>query len=68
MASIPTHAYLVSGKRNHDALYSASHGVGLVTSRQKAKDSMAVSAIEKMLINADVTLIAGQLKKIPWPK
>ncbi len=63
--SMTTPAYLVSGKGNHDALYSASHGAGRAMSRQKAKDSMTVSAMKKMLINADVTLIGGTVEENP---
>lgn len=63
--SMTTPAYLVSGKGNRDALYSASHGAGRVMSRQKAKESMTVSAMKKMLINADVTLIGGTVEENP---
>ena len=47
--SMTAPAYLVSGKGITDALYSASHGAGRAMSRQKAKDSMTVSANEKAI-------------------
>ncbi len=63
--SMTTPAYLVSGKGTSDALYSASHGAGRAMSRQKAKDNMTVSAMKKMLINADVTLMGGTVEENP---
>jgi tRNA-splicing ligase RtcB (3'-phosphate/5'-hydroxy nucleic acid ligase) len=63
--SMTTPAYLVSGKGSGEALYSASHGAGRAMSRQKAKDSMTVSAMKKMLTNAGVTLIGGTVEENP---
>ncbi|MEJ2880584.1 RtcB family protein [Pedobacter sp. GR22-6] len=63
--SMITPAYLVSGKGNNDALCSASHGAGRVMSRQKAKDSMTVSAMKKILANACVHLIGGTVEENP---
>lgn len=63
--SMTTPAYLVSGKGNNDALYSASHGAGRAMSRQKAKDSMTVSAMKKLLANAHVSLIGGTVEENP---
>lgn len=63
--SMTTPAYLVSGKGSTDALYSASHGAGRAMSRQKAKDSMTVSAMKKLLSNAGVTLIGGTVEENP---
>jgi tRNA-splicing ligase RtcB len=63
--SMTTPAYLVSGKGSEDALYSASHGAGRAMSRQKAKDSMTVSAMKKMLTNAGVSLIGGSVEENP---
>jgi len=63
--SMATPAYLVSGLGKGDALYSASHGAGRAMSRQKAKDSMTVSAMKKMLTNAGVTLIGGTVEENP---
>jgi tRNA-splicing ligase RtcB len=63
--SMTTPAYLVSGKGTSDALYSASHGAGRAMSRQKAKDSMTVSAMKKLLTNAGVTLVDGTVEENP---
>lgn len=63
--SMTTPAYLVSGKGVADALCSASHGAGRAMSRQKAKDSMTVSAMKKLLTNAGVTLIGGTVEENP---
>ncbi len=63
--SMTTPAYLVSGKGTSDALNSASHGAGRAMSRQKAKDSMTVSAMKKLLTNAGVTLIGGTVEENP---
>lgn len=63
--SMTTPAYLVSGKGVEDALHSASHGAGRAMSRQKAKDSMTVSAMKKLLSAAGVTLIGGTVEENP---
>jgi tRNA-splicing ligase RtcB len=63
--SMTTPAYLVSGKGTEDSLYSASHGAGRAMSRQKAKDSMTVSGLKKILDKADVTLIGGSVEENP---
>jgi tRNA-splicing ligase RtcB len=63
--SMTTPAYLVSGKETGDALYSASHGAGRAMSRQKAKDNMTVSAMKKLLADANVTLIGGSVEENP---
>ncbi len=63
--SMTTPAYLVSGKGAEDSLYSASHGAGRAMSRQKAKDSITVSAMKKLLDKADVTLIGGSVEENP---
>jgi len=63
--SMTAPAYLVTGKGSGDALYSASHGAGRAMSRQKAKDSMTVSAMKKMLANAGVTLLGGTVEENP---
>ncbi len=63
--SMTTPAYLVAGKGAIDALYSASHGAGRTMSRQKAKDSMTVSGMKKLLSSADVTLIGGSVEENP---
>jgi tRNA-splicing ligase RtcB (3'-phosphate/5'-hydroxy nucleic acid ligase) len=63
--SMSTPAYLVAGKGSDNALYSASHGAGRAMSRQKAKESMTVSAMKKMLTNAGVTLLGGTVEENP---
>lgn len=63
--SMTTPAYLVAGKGADDALYSASHGAGRAMSRQKAKDSITVSGMKKLLASADVTLIGGSVEENP---
>lgn len=63
--SMTTPAYLVSGKGDPNSLNSASHGAGRAMSRQKAKDNMTVSAMKKMLANANVSLIGGTVEENP---
>lgn len=63
--SMTTPAFLVRGKGNQQALYSASHGAGRAMSRQKARESMTVSAMKKMLSNATVTLVGGSVEENP---
>lgn len=63
--SMTTAAYLVSGKGAAGALYSASHGAGRAMSRKRAKESMTVSALKKMLTTAGVTLIGGSVEENP---
>lgn len=63
--SMTTPAYLVTGKGEADALYSASHGAGRAMSRQAAKDSMTVSAMKKLLGVAGVTLLGGTVEENP---
>ncbi|WP_295796736.1 RtcB family protein [Mucilaginibacter sp.] len=63
--SITTPAYVVKGRGADNALFSASHGAGRAMSRQKAKDGMTVSAMKKMLANADVELIGGSVEENP---
>lgn len=63
--SMATPAYLVMGKSNADALYSASHGAGRAMSRQQAKESTTNSALKKVLTEAGVNLIGGSLEESP---
>ena len=63
--SMTTPAYLVMGKGVDNALFSASHGAGRAMSRQKAKESMTVSAMKKMLSSAGVSLIGGTVEENP---
>lgn len=63
--SMTTAAYLVAGKGQPDALYSASHGAGRAMSRKRARENMTASALKKMLAQADVTLIGGSVEENP---
>lgn len=63
--SMTTAGYLVSGKGETASLNSASHGAGRAMSRSKAKDNFTNSALKKMLIQADVTLIGGSTEEMP---
>ena len=63
--SITTPAYLVSGKGADRSLFSASHGAGRAMSRQKAKESITISGMKKLLSNAGVTLIGGSVEENP---
>lgn len=47
------------------SLYSASHGAGRAMSRKRARESMTVSGLKKMLANAGVTLIGGSVEENP---
>jgi tRNA-splicing ligase RtcB len=61
--SMTTAGYVVCGKGQPDALYSASHGAGRAMSRQQAKDSFTRSELNKMLAAAGVTLIGGSVEE-----
>ncbi|WP_118974189.1 RtcB family protein [Taibaiella koreensis] len=63
--SMTTAAYLVAGKGQGDALYSASHGAGRAMSRKRARENMTASALKKMLAEAGVTLIGGSVEENP---
>jgi tRNA-splicing ligase RtcB (3'-phosphate/5'-hydroxy nucleic acid ligase) len=63
--SMTTAAYLVSGKGEEQALYSASHGAGRAMSRKRARENMTVSGLKKMLAAANVTLIGGSVEENP---
>lgn len=63
--SMTTAAYLVSGKGVPASLYSASHGAGRAMSRKRAKENMTMSALKKMLADANVTLIGGSVEENP---
>ncbi|QES87940.1 RtcB family protein [Rhizosphaericola mali] len=59
-------AYIVSGKGNQDALNSASHGAGRWMSRQRTKESLTVSDLNKRLRQAYITLIGGSVEEHPF--
>ncbi|PUZ21519.1 tRNA-splicing ligase RtcB [Chitinophaga costaii] len=57
--------FLVRGKGVAQALQSASHGAGRAMSRQRAKDSITVSSLKKLLAQHEVTLIGGSTEEAP---
>ncbi len=63
--SMTTPAYLVEGKGGDRTLHSASHGAGRAMSRKRAKESMTVSGLRKILSDAGVTLIGGSVEENP---
>lgn len=64
--SMTTAAYLVEGHGVAQSLYSAAHGAGRAMSRKRAKEKTTVSAMKKMLAQADVTLIGGSVEESPF--
>jgi tRNA-splicing ligase RtcB (3'-phosphate/5'-hydroxy nucleic acid ligase) len=63
--SMTTPAYLVEGKGGDRTLQSASHGAGRAMSRKRAKESVTVSGLRKMLSDAGVILIGGSVEENP---
>ena len=63
--SMATPGYIVSGKGNDDALFSASHGAGRKWSRTRARNSYTKSAMKQELKKAGVTLIGGGVDEAP---
>ncbi|SJZ58024.1 tRNA-splicing ligase RtcB [Chitinophaga eiseniae] len=63
--SMTTPAYLVRGKGAEQSLYSAAHGAGRAMSRSKAREKMTVSALNKIVAGAGVTLIGGSVEENP---
>jgi tRNA-splicing ligase RtcB len=63
--SMTTPAYLVEGRGGDRTLHSASHGAGRAMSRKRAKESVTVSGLRKMLSDAGVTLIGGSVEENP---
>jgi tRNA-splicing ligase RtcB len=57
--------YIVSGLGNEAALNSAAHGAGRKMSRQKAKNSITMSSLKKLLQSQKVTLIGGSVEEAP---
>ena len=57
--------YIISGKGNSEALYSASHGAGRRLSRKKAKDNITNSELKKTLKQKGITLIGGGTEEAP---
>lgn len=57
--------YVVRGKGNEDALYSASHGAGRKMSRRKAKNSITKGQQVSYLKQRNVELLGGGLDESP---
>lgn len=63
--SMTAPGYVVRGLGNAASLYSAAHGAGRKMSRLKAKNSVTMSAMKKMLQSEKVTLIGGSPEEAP---
>ncbi len=57
--------YIVRGKGNKEAIYSASHGAGRQLSRTAAKTSITSTERNKYLRERDVKLFGGDLDEAP---
>lgn len=57
--------YVIKGKGNPDAVFSASHGAGRLMSRAKAKKTITEEAWRRELTENGVTLIGGDLDEAP---
>jgi tRNA-splicing ligase RtcB (3'-phosphate/5'-hydroxy nucleic acid ligase) len=57
--------FVVKGKGNIDALYSASHGAGRQMSRNQAQKNITKQDIKKVLSEKGVTLIGGDIDEAP---
>lgn len=63
--SMTAPGYVVSGLGNEASLNSAAHGAGRRMSRLKAKNSITMSTLKKMLDSGEVTLIGGSPEEAP---
>jgi tRNA-splicing ligase RtcB len=63
--SMTAPGYIVRGLGNESSLRSAAHGAGRKMSRQKAKDSITMSGLKKLLQREKVTLIGGSPEEAP---
>ncbi|HRI28610.1 MAG TPA: RtcB family protein [Chitinophagales bacterium] len=63
--SMTAPGFIVRGKGNADALFSASHGAGRLYSRNQAKQNLTLSQVKKHLKQHEVTLIGGGLDEAP---
>lgn len=57
--------FVVKGKGNGEALYSASHGAGRQMSRNQAQKNITKQDIKKVLVEKGVTLIGGDIDEAP---
>src|SRR5688572_9783895 len=63
--SMTAPGYVVSGLGNESSLNSAAHGAGRKLSRQKAKNTITVSALKKVLQSEKIILIGGSPEEAP---
>ena len=63
--SMTAPGYVVSGLGNDASLNSAAHGAGRKMSRLKAKNSITMSSLRKILQRDKVTLIGGSPEEAP---
>lgn len=63
--SMTAPGYVVSGLGNESSLNSAAHGAGRKMSRLKAKNSITMSSLKKLLQSEKVTLIGGSPEEAP---
>jgi tRNA-splicing ligase RtcB len=63
--SMTAPGFIVRGLGNEVSLNSAAHGAGRKMSRQKAKDSLTMSSLKKLLQQERVTLIGGSTEEAP---
>lgn len=63
--SMGDHGYVVRGKGNANALFSASHGAGRKLSRRDAKNTITQNERNKYLQQHQVKLIGGDLDEAP---
>ena len=63
--SMTAPGYVVSGLGNESSLNSAAHGAGRKMSRQKAKNTITMSSLKKVLQSEKVTLIGGSPEEAP---
>lgn len=57
--------FVVKGKGDFSAIYSASHGAGRLMSRSQAMKNITKQDIKKVLADKGVTLIGGDLDEAP---
>jgi len=63
--SMTAPGYVVCGLGNESSLNSAAHGAGRKLSRQKAKNTITVSALKKVLQSEKIILIGGSPEEAP---
>lgn len=63
--SMTTPGYVVSGLGNEASLNSAAHGAGRKMSRQKARTSITMSSLRKLLQKENVALLGGSAEEAP---